>query len=190
MNNDIKVLLFDLGGVVIDIDPMKSISKLKKISSKEATEFKELDYRYETFNSDLSKLFFAYEKGEISDQSFRNGLRRAGNIDLDDEKIDEIWNLVIVKINSDILELILQLKSKYSIMILSNTNSIHRNYFNKLCVDLHQKTFENLFDDVFYSFKLKCRKPDIEIYEKVVEKSKYLPSEIIFFDDMIENLSE
>ena len=87
MNNDIKVLLFDLGGVVIDIDPMKSISKLKKIFSKEATEFKELDYRYETFNSDLSKLFFAYEKGEISDQSFRNGLRRAGNIDLDDEKI-------------------------------------------------------------------------------------------------------
>ena len=117
-------------------------------------------------------------------------MRRAGNIDLDDEKIDEIWNLVIVKINSDILELILQLKSKYSIMILSNTNSIHRNYFNKLCVDLHQKTFDKLFDDVFYSFKLKCRKPDIEIYEKVVEKSKYLPSEIIFFDDMIENLSE
>ena len=45
MNNDIKVLLFDLGGVVIDIDPNKTISELKKISSKTATEFKELDYR-------------------------------------------------------------------------------------------------------------------------------------------------
>ncbi len=176
MNNDIKVLLFDLGGVVIDIDPKKAISELKKISSKTAAEFKELDYRYETFNSDLSKLFNAYEKGEISDQVFRNGLRTAGNLDLDDKKIDEIWNLVIVKIHSDILEIILQLKSKYLIMILSNTNSIHRNFFDKLCIDLHQKTFEQLFDDVFYSFKLKCRKPDKEIYEKVVEKSKYLPN--------------
>ncbi len=88
MNNDIKVLLFDLGGVVIDIDPKKAISELKKISSKTVTEFKELDYRYETFNSDLSKLFNAYEKGEISDQVFRNGLRTAGNLDLDDKKID------------------------------------------------------------------------------------------------------
>jgi len=190
MNNDIKVLLFDLGGVVIDIDPKKAISELKKISSKTVTEFKELDYRYETFNSDLSKLFNAYEKGEISDQVFRNGLRTAGNLDLDDKNIDEIWNLVIVKIHSDILEIILQLKSKYLIMILSNTNSIHRNFFDKLCIDLYQKTFEQLFDNVFYSFKLKCRKPDKEIYEKVVEKSKYLPSEILFFDDMIENLSE
>ena len=71
-------------------------------------------------------------------------------------------------------------------MILSNTNSIHRNFFDKLCVDLYQKTFEQLFDDVFYSFKLKCRKPDKEIYEKVVEKSKYLPSEIIFFESQID----
>lgn len=190
MNNDIKVLLFDLGGVVIDIDPKIAISELKKISSKTATEFKEMDYRYETFNSDLSKFFNAYEKGEISDQSFRDGLRSAGNFDLDDEKIDEIWNLVIVKIHSDILELILQLKKKYSIMILSNTNSIHKYFFNKLCSDLHGKTFDKLFDNVFYSFELKCRKPDKEIYDKVVEESKYLPREIIFFDDMKENLVE
>jgi len=190
MNNDIKVLLFDLGGVVIDIDPKKTISELKKISSNTNTEFKELDYRFETFNSDLSKLFNAYEKGEISDQAFRNGLRNAGNLDLDDKKIDEIWNLVIVKIHSDILELILQLKRKYSIMILSNTNSIHKNYFDKLCINLHGKTFEKLFDKVFYSFELKCRKPDKDIYDKVVEASKYLPSEILFFDDMRENLVE
>ena len=190
MNNNIKVLLFDLGGVVIDIDPKKTILELKKISSNTDTEFKELDYRFETFNSDLSKLFNAYEKGEISDQFFRDGLRSAGKFYFDDEKIDKIWNLVIVKIHSDILELILQLKRKYSIMILSNTNSIHKNYFDKLCIDLHGKTFEKLFDKVFYSFELKCRKPDKKIYDKVVEESKYLPKEIMFFDDMIENLIE
>ena len=117
-------------------------------------------------------------------------MRNAGNLDLDDKKIDEIWNLVIVKIHSDILELILQLKRKYSIMILSNTNSIHKNYFDKLCIDLHGKTFEKLFDKVFYSFELKCRKPDKDIYDKVVEASKYLPSEILFFDDMWHNVAK
>lgn len=190
MNDDIKVLLFDLGGVVIDIDPNKAISEFKKISSKTFNDFKELDYRYESFNSNLSKLFNAYEKGEVSDQSFRDGLRRVGEMKIDDEKIDEIWNLVIVKIHSDILELILKLRRKYSIMILSNTNSIHRNFFDKLCIDLHGKTFDKLFDDVFYSFLLKCRKPDKEIYEKVVDNSKYLASEIMFFDDMRDNLIE
>ena len=190
MNNDIKVLLFDLGGVVIDIDPKKAISKLKKTSLEATSKFEELDYRYETFNSDLSKLFYAYEKGEISDQLFRNKLRITGKLELDDKEIDEIWNLVIVKIHSDILKLILQLKKKYSIMILSNTNSIHRKFFDKLCIDLYGKPFEKLFDHVFYSFELKCRKPDKEIYEKVVERSKYLSSEIMFFDDMSENLIE
>ena len=75
-------------------------------------------------------------------------------------------------------------------MILSNTNSIHRKFFDKLCIDLYGKPFEKLFDHVFYSFELKCRKPDKEIYEKVVERSKYLSSEIMFFDDMSENLIE
>ena len=75
-------------------------------------------------------------------------------------------------------------------MILSNTNNIHRIYFDSLCKRIYNKTFDHLFDHVFYSYEMGCRKPDKVIYENVIDSSGFKPNEIIFFDDMKENLTE
>ena len=97
---------------------------------------------------------------------------------------------MILSLNQNLLKIIFQLREKYSIMILSNTNSIHRIYFDNLCREIYGKTFSELFDQVFYSYELKCRKPEKEIYEHVINNSNVEPHQIMFFDDMELNLRE
>jgi putative hydrolase of the HAD superfamily len=184
------MLLFDIGGVIIDIDPSITENKFKELSNSSDDKFNGLDYRYKTVSSDLTTLFINYEQGFITDSEFRDGIRHIGSIDIPDKDIDNIWNLVIVKLNKSLLDIILTLKNKYSIMILSNTNNIHRIYFDSLCKRIYNKTFDHLFDHVFYSYEMGCRKPDKVIYEKVIDSSGFKPNEIIFFDDMKENLTE
>ena len=185
---DIKVLLFDLGGVIIDIDPSITINALKSMSKKSSEDFNALNYKYYKEESSLLNFFFKYEKGNINDDKFRDGIRKFANLDLSNDKIDHIWNYVIVKINQDLLDVVLSLKNRYKIMILSNTNFIHKLYYDKLVVDIYGKTLKQLFDKVFYSFEIRSRKPELEIYQKVIDESSYSGKEILFFDDMKENL--
>ncbi|MAK06923.1 MAG: hypothetical protein CMG94_02635, partial [Marinoscillum sp.] len=121
IHENYKMLLFDLGGVIIDIDPSRTENEFRKISNKSDSKFKGLDYRNEKYSSELITIFFKYEQGFLTDSEFRDGIRKIGGIDRNDEEIDEIWNLVILKINKSVLELIIKLKKKYSIMVLSNT---------------------------------------------------------------------
>ena len=190
IHENYKMLLFDIGGVIIDIDPSITENKFKELSNSSDDKFNGLDYRYKTVSSDLTTLFINYEQGFITDSEFRDGIRHIGSIDIPDKDIDNIWNLVIVKLNKSLLDIILTLKNKYSIMILSNTNNIHRIYFDSLCKRIYNKTFDHLFDHVFYSYEMGCRKPDKVIYENVIDSSGFKPNEIIFFDDMKENLTE
>ena len=190
IDGNYKMLLFDLGGVIVDIDPSITENKFKEISNRRGHNFKGLDYRHEKVSSDLTNLFFDYEQGFVNDSEFRDGIRKIGKINLSDDEIDNIWNLVIVQINKSLLDLILILKKKHSIMILSNTNNIHRVYFDSLVKKIYKKNFTDIFDRVFYSYEMRCRKPDKIIYQKVIYSSGFKPDEIVFFDDMKENLTE
>lgn len=74
-------------------------------------------------------------------------------------------------------------------MVLSNTNSIHKNYFEKLMFNEYGYGFNKFFDKVFYSHEMFCRKPEKKIYEMVIDECGYKPSDILFFDDMKENIT-
>ena len=158
------------------------------MSKKSSEDFNALDYKYYKEESSLLNFFFEYEKGNINDDKFRDGIRKFANFDLSDDKIDHIWNYVIVKINKDLLDVVLSLKNRYKIMILSNTNFIHKVYYDKLVVDIYGKNLKQLFDKVFYSYEIRSRKPELEIYQKVIDESSYSGKEILFFDDMKKNL--
>jgi len=73
-------------------------------------------------------------------------------------------------------------------MVLSNTNNIHRVYFDFLTEKIFKNNFSALFDKVFYSYEMGCRKPDKIIYNKVVDFSGFRANDIMFFDDMKENI--
>ena len=183
-----KVLLFDLGGVIINIDPKITIKNFKKKSNIESNIFESLDYRYGEKESIIKNLFYDFEKGKIDADLFRDKIREHGKINLKNDEFDNIWNMVILDFNIDLLKMILKLKSKFSLMILSNTNSIHRKYFEEMLLNYHGLSFEDIFDNKFYSFDMKCRKPEKKIFNMVISKSGIKASNFIFFDDMKENI--
>ena len=183
-----KVLLFDLGGVIINIDPKITIKNFKKKSNIESNIFESLDYRYGEKESIIKNLFYDFEKGKIDADLFRDKIREHGKINLKNDEFDNIWNMVILDFNIDLLKMILKLKSKFSLMILSNTNSIHRKYFEEMLLNYHGLSFDDIFDNKFYSFDMKCRKPEKKIYNMVINKSGIKASNFIFFDDMKENI--
>ena len=74
-------------------------------------------------------IFFEFEKGSINEEFFRNEIIKNLNVKLDNNEFNRIWNLVILNINTDVLESIFKLRNRFSLMVLSNTNSIHKNYF-------------------------------------------------------------
>ena len=91
---DVKVLLFDLGGVIIDIDPSITINTLKSLSKNSSNNFSGLDYRYSKKISPLLQVFFEYEKGNISDSVFRDGIRKIGDIIASDKKEHQLTTII------------------------------------------------------------------------------------------------
>ena len=185
-----KCLIFDLGGVIININPSRAINEFSRISNnKPSNEFEFIDYRFLKKELKKKNIFFEFEKGSIKEEFFRNEIIKNLNVKLDNDEFNRIWNLVILNINTDLLESIFKLRNRFSLMVLSNTNSIHKNYFEKLMVNEYGYGFNKFFDKVFYSHEMFCRKPEKKIYEMVIDECGFKPSDILFFDDMKENIT-
>ncbi|MEJ0032632.1 MAG: HAD family phosphatase [Bacteroidota bacterium] len=133
--------------------------------------------------------FLEYEKGEITNDEFRKGLRQLfGNIHTDFE-LDDYWNAMLGDIPTERIELLKELKSKYKTFLLSNTNAIHLDYFTGMVNKAHGlESLDPLFHKAYYSHLMKMRKPDPAIYEFVLRENGLKASETIFLDDNLANL--
>jgi putative hydrolase of the HAD superfamily len=176
----IKNIIFDLGGVILNIDFQKSTEAFKKLG------FNDFDSFYNMAKQ--SELFIKFEKGEINAQEFRNNLRMFKN-DLSDEQINLAWNAMILDIPKARIDLLLRLKTKYRTFLLSNTNEIHfKKYDKEIRLSSGLTGMDELFEKDYYSYKLGMRKPDKKIYEYVISENNLIPSETLFIDDSTINM--
>lgn len=120
MNSRIENIVFDFGGVLIDLDFNRLLKAFKRIG------FNDIESQLQTYERD--GIFQKYELGEMTADEFRMAIREKSNVTLTDSDIDDLWNLMLVKIPSEKLDFILGLRNNYNVYLLSNTNSIHWNY--------------------------------------------------------------
>lgn len=183
MNNalDADFLIFDLGNVIIDLDYPKALQRIKEEISFEFHE--KVDGFYLTdFHKD-------YEKGIIDSGQFRDEVRSYFHQDWKDEKVDELWNLLLLKIPTERLELISKLRENFQVGVLSNTNLIHIHAVNRILQQDHGiENFDPIFDWVFLSHEMGLAKPHAEIYEKMLLDLGTSANRVIFFDDLITNV--
>jgi len=177
----IKNLIFDFGGVIIDIDPIRVGQSFREMGVKNIEKVHELA---------VSRgLYLDLEKGLITPAGFRDGMKEVSGLNFTDEQIDNAWNSMIINFPRSRFELLNQLKENYNVFLLSNTNEIHYNYFNQYAVNnLGVKCLDDFFTGCFYSHQMKMRKPDLEIYIKMLETGKLNPSESLYIDDLEENI--
>ena len=178
----IKNLVFDLGGVVVDINPAASFSAIQALAADSTL----VDEQF----SEHTDLFFDYEKGLIDDPQFRAGVRELiHQPNLAAAAIDEAWCCMLLDVPSPRLQLLTELKRRYRTFVLSNTNYIHVKAFNQIIATASEhSTINAFFEKVYYSHELKMRKPEAQIYQYILEDSNLLPHETLFLDDREENL--
>lgn len=171
----IKNLLIDLGGVLVNLDRQRCMDNFKQLGLTEVE--KRLDIQQ------LDGILLQHEKGLVSSAEFREEMRKMIGKPVSDEQIDAAWNSLLVEIPSYKLDLLLELRSKYVVYLLSNTNEIHWNY---ACKDLFPyRTFrvEDYFEKVYLSFELHQIKPNLDIFQSVIEDAGIEPHETLFIDD-------
>ncbi len=179
---DLKNIIFDFGGVIIDLHMDRTFHAFSKLSGIPTQEI---------INSYLDQRFlFDYEMGLISDEEFRVKMAEYLKIPLQKQEIDAAWNEMLGIIPVSRISRIKWLSEKYRVYLLSNTNAIHEVAFNQI---LRNSTGVNQLDDLFhqtfYSHKINLRKPSKDIYNHVLSEGNLNPEESVFLDDTLENVN-
>jgi putative hydrolase of the HAD superfamily len=177
----IKNLIFDFGGVIIDIHPMTYVEEMLKLGNTNVSEMHESFIR--------EKVYRRFETGALSADEFRDLIRANLPNHATNAQIDHAWNLIIGEIPGHRMDFLVSLKAKYRTFLLSNTNPIHYDHYQEYT----RKTFgmpslDSLFEKAFFSFKLGLYKPDHDIFQFVLQDSGLDPAETVFIDDMEENV--
>lgn len=176
----IRNLLFDLGGVIIDLDRQRCVDALVALGDTHAGELLGLYGQ----QGEFMKL----EAGEISAAEFLTYMHgRVGQEVTDCEIVDAI-NAFLIGIPIERLQLLRQLRKRFRVMMLSNTNSIMFDTKIADCFAQEGLTVTDYFDDIFLSYRLKACKPSAAIFEQVIDSSHITPQETLFFDDSQKNL--
>lgn len=178
----VKNLIFDLGGVILDLSVDHTLQSFAKLADLPAEKVQDLYVR--------TPGFIEYEKGLIGDDTFRDFVRQTFSIQASDIAIDECWNAMLRGIPTLKLELLLRLQNEFRVFLLSNTNAIHLEYINRNMLPVHggENSLDHYFHKAYYSHRLKKRKPDAEIFEQVLEENNLVPEETLFLDDYAVNI--
>lgn len=170
----IKNIIFDFGGVLINLNRQRCIDNFEQLG---------LDVEAMISPSAHEGIFMELEKGLITPAEFRNAIRMQTEQIVADKRIDAAWNSLLEDISSNKLELLLKLREKYLVYLLSNTNEIHWKWS---CANAFPyRTFRepDYFEQTFLSYEMKMAKPDIQMFESVLEETGILPKETFFIDD-------
>ena len=178
---EIKNIILDLGGVIINLSYENTVNAFNSLG---------LQRFDELFTQKQQEHFFDdFEKGLLSEEEFRKELKRHLPFDITDKAIDEAWNSILLDIPYERLEFLRQLKSTHRLFLLSNTNHIHVKAFSAILEkEYGLNNFENIFDKIYYSCQVNMRKPDPEIFEKVISDNQLDIKETIFIDDSIQHV--
>lgn len=179
--NGVKNIIFDLGGVLLNIDYNLSVEAFYDLGiSKEQLEYSQ---------KEQSELFDLLETGKIEPNKFRDGLRQLSFLGLTDEEIDTAWNALLQDMPNKRIELLKQLQGKYNLYLLSNTNIIHyKKYTEILKAENGIDGLEPLFKKTYLSHEIGMRKPHKETFDWVCKDAGINPSETLFIDDSPQHL--
>ena len=180
---NIKNIIFDYGNVIFSIDFAMVQQSFKALGISNVDEF------FGHLQQD--PIFDAFDRGQITAAQFRDRIReKADNPNLTDDEIDAAWNSILVGIAEGNHDLLLKLKGKYRTFLLSNINEIHYNFIMQyLKRDFGFDGNDHLFENIYYSHFTGKRKPELAIFEQVLQENNLNPAETLFIDDSPQHLA-
>lgn len=179
--SDYEAIIFDLGGVILPIDYSKTADAFKDLG------LKNFDELYSQANQ--SGLFDRFEVGEISNSHFINSLLNYLPKNISANQVVHAWNSMLLDFPEENLNFLKELKLYQTIFLLSNTNEIHIQAFNrKLKENFNLNSLHSFFDDVYFSNEIKKRKPHPETFTYICDLNQLNPQKCLFIDDSIQHI--
>ncbi len=170
-----ETIIFDLGGVLIDIDYQATTIAFKDLGV--------LDFEQHYNQLQQESLFDSFEKGEISGQHFINKLMDIVPKGVTPNQIVSAWNAMLGNFPEKKIELLGQVRETHQTFLLSNTNEIHMPIVYRIWNNVTNLTLNELFKQVYLSFEIGKRKPDVETFLWVIEENNLNPEKTLFIDD-------
>lgn len=174
-DSQIQALLFDLGGVVIDISVERALHRWERTSRLSAQQMRE--------RLAVDEAFEKHERGELAPAGYFDHLRKLFELDASDQEIAAGWNAILVGENKTSLRLVASARRHLPCYAFTNTSQTHQATWST--------AFPNVvsaFDRIFTSPELGMRKPERAAYQAVTRAIGVEPGSVLFFDDTLENV--
>lgn len=176
LSTNIKNIIFDFGGVLINLDYDRAYNAFASLGIKNLEGL--------LSKSQQIGIFDEFEIGLISPKEFRKEMCNISGKNVSDKQFDWAWNQLLLDIPQHRIEKILELKKTYRVFLLSNTNKIHYDhYLNELQQLNGFNSFEDIFEKAYFSHCIKLKKPDAAIFDFVLNDALLKPEETLFIDD-------
>lgn len=176
--SDFDTIIFDFGGVILDIDPDLSRRRFVEMLGMEKARLLETEQ--------LPQL---YEKGNISRTEFVERINQIAKTNISETEIIAAWNAMLLNYKPARIEWIKRLHQNHKLLMLSNTNDAHFEYFHNKLIAEYGVTFYQLFDHVYLSHEMGMLKPSHEIYETVIREQQLNLQRTLFIEDTERNVA-
>lgn len=176
----IDTVIFDFGGVLINIDYQRTIDAFK--------EFGIVDFEDRYSQAAQSSLFNDFEIGKISPQRFINELLSSLPVGISANRVVKAWNAMILDVPITAVEILRSLQGKYRLFLLSNTNGIHIPKAMSEWEKVSSDSFTDQFERTYYSHEIGMRKPNREIFDFICDENAIVRENALFIDDSIQHV--
>ncbi len=178
---DIEAIIFDFGGVILDIDPRLTMKEFEKLGARKLNENQTREF--------VEKIVSKFERGIFTPEVFRAKIKEFLKFDASDNQIDDAWNALLYDIPAERIRVIEEVRKNYRIFLLSNSNEVHYDlYVRDLQLRFGYREFDDLFERSYFSFDTHLSKPNPEAFEFIINQEELIPSKTLFIDDREDNI--
>ena len=180
MIDSVENIIFDFGGVILNLDEQATFTQLELLMGKTKSEMPDILEKSQ---------FYDFECGHISADEFIANLQSLATTPFSKQQFLDAWNAMLLDFPEEHITLLRNLKSHFRTFLLSNTNVIHIEAFEKNMkhqgIPYHMR---ELFEEVWYSSSIGMRKPYPDTYRAMIQRAHIIPERTLFLDDKQENL--
>jgi FMN phosphatase YigB (HAD superfamily) len=177
----ITSLIFDLGGVLINLDPERTRQSFIKLGT---PHFDQLFTMYKA-----TPLFDGLETGHVDPDTFINTLQKETAKGTTEQDIIDAWNAMLLDFRLESLDFVKQLKALYPTFLFSNTNIIHHKSFQQTIKETTPySSVDELFHKAYYSHEIGLRKPVVDAYRYIITEKNLDAGQTLFIDDNKDNI--
>lgn len=183
MTSKPKHIIFDLGGVILDIDYNRPVEALKK---------KGIHIGSQIFSiQNPDPVYALYETGQLNTDEFLSYLAAQSPQPVTHDELIVAWNSILVNLPLHRILMLRNIKNEYDTFLLSNINEMHIEAFDKMyATHFPKSTFANELDKIYYSCRIGFRKPEPQAFKYILQDQGINPEDTLFADDSLTHIQQ